>query len=131
MKYPTKEEVQAAYDALTEDGPGADVTMGLNMLVVMNPLLRETTAKKMKMVKAIVSTCDDLLLEGFITGLTVYGLNLGLRIGEARLQGLRTRSEVECLLKHYADGCEGSNSECRAEVTKILEWVLGKAAAKA
>ncbi len=148
---PSVEEIQAASDAITKDGPGAEATGLLSVLAIISPVLKEAHQQKMKLLSAFVKVPDynsmpggslvkDFLtdaekngidpthglLNGSIASLTMYGLNLGIRIGEARREGLRSRASVESLLAHVQAGtCTHSDAE-RAAAVRVLRWVLGE-----
>lgn len=147
---PTVEEIQAASDAVTQDGPGAEATALLSMLGILSPVLREARDRKVALLRSFVVTPDyksmpgggkvrdlmaevgaadldvnDVLLTGTIQSLTTYGLNLGIRVGEARREGMRSRPSIENLLAHLRDGCtEGEAS--RDAAIRVLQWVLGE-----
>lgn len=151
---PTSAEVAAASAAITADGPGAEATMLLSLLCSVDPLLRAARERKVELLKALSAPTpdfsftggdlvrqmaaeagldsNDVLITGTVSSLTVYGLNLGIRIGEARRQGLRSRRSVENLLAHVRDGhCTGlpgvgaMSEESRASAILLLERVLG------
>lgn len=120
MNYPTMDEINRAHDAITAAGRDAPDTMALSMLVVMHPGLRESTRLKSQLMDIAWSaggTHADLIKEGTISALTVYGLNLGLRIGEARAEGVRSRSVIQDLLNHQKDCTEAG--ECRDKIIRV------------
>lgn len=99
MVIPTSEEILAAYEAITADGPfdgPSAPTMDLIMLMGTDPLLAATLERT-------VGLLDTFIEEGsffgvgredskraFVASCIVKGLNLGVRIGEARATGPRT-----------------------------------------
>lgn len=147
---PTIEEIQAASDAITKDGTGADATAMLAMLMALSPVLKDATARKVQLLEAFVKVPDfdrmpggkqvaammsevksegldatRVLLNGTIQSLTLYGLNLGIRVGEARREGLRSRASIESLLAHVRTSCD-TREENREAAIRILQWVLGE-----
>jgi hypothetical protein len=123
MNYPTTEEIQKAFDGITADGEKAPVTADICSLIMTDPNLRETLF--------LTTEAGELVLLGdsgrmaFILSCLAKGLNIGLRISEARSAGMKSRQLVENLLGHYErHECEG-NSECDEACVKILRWVLG------
>lgn len=147
---PTVEEIQAAGDAITKDGPGAEATAMLSFLMMLSPVLKDATQKKVQLLRGFVTAPDysrmpggnlvqelmnevkskgldatRVLLEGSIQSLTIYGLNLGIRIGEARREGLRSRASIENMLTHVRTNCDTSE-ESREAAVRILRWVLGE-----
>jgi hypothetical protein len=84
MDCPTPDEIKAAYDAITADGPRAEITHKLSIAAVMNPQLRDTIER---MVTAafqlgLVDSKDGM--RGSLSGALIYGLHLGLHIGQQR-----------------------------------------------
>ena len=45
MTAPTKEEIQAGYDAITKDGPDAPITAELSLLALRDPILAAVLAR--------------------------------------------------------------------------------------
>lgn len=157
---PTIEEIQAASDAITKDGVAAEATALLSVVTVMSPVFRESTDEKVKLLKAFTASPPDyksipggdlarelideaknkgldgheVMLRGTVSSLTVYGLNIGIRIGEARREGMRSRQSVEHLLAHMRKDCAGTVSaepevvrHARTEAAiRVLQWVLGE-----
>lgn len=150
---PTPEEIAAASDSITKDDPGAQANAMLSILCQLSKPLRDATTLKVQLLRAAVSAAPDfdhldggdqirellaeaadeglhpldIFLESTVSALTVYGLNLGIRIGEARREGLRKRGSIESLLAHYREGCTGVHStETQAAVISVLRWVLGE-----
>lgn len=77
MTIPTPDEIRAAYDEITKEGPAAESTTRLGVLAMKDAVLRQFVFR----VEAAT-----MLDRAAIQGAVMYGLNLGLRIGEARLR---------------------------------------------
>ena len=75
MTAPTKEEIQAGYDAITKDGPDAPITAELSLLALRDPILAAVLARMTRVGGS---------LHAILAGALTYGLHLGLHIGEAR-----------------------------------------------
>lgn len=159
---PTVDEIQAAHDAISKDGPGAEATTTLAMLPAISPALREATKRKVELLTAFFVPkkpeydkvrggaavrelmdevaaegldTSDVLITGMIASLTMYGLNLGIRVGEARREGLRSRQSIENLLTHIETDCPGTEAPSddriaaaatRESAIRVLRWVLGE-----
>ena len=76
---PTDEEIRQAYDGITADGPAADWTLRLGVLVLRNPMLCEFLDRVSTHTGADRATMMACM---------VAGLNYGLRIGEARVNAV-------------------------------------------
>jgi hypothetical protein len=85
MKLPTAEEIQHAYEAITRDGPAADDTIGLGIAAVKDQHLKAFVDRLVTHLVPALG-CDKDLLRGALSGAMIYGLNVGLRIGEMRLR---------------------------------------------
>lgn len=86
MTIPTREEVHKAWEGITKDGPSAPGTLALAMLAIDNPILRAVLANMRNSFVAQINEETRLFADAMLTGALIYGLNLGLRIGEARAQ---------------------------------------------
>ena len=77
---PTPEELRAAYDAITAEGPMAESTINLGVA------LRATLVRELvkRILDAAESGAIQMPLEGVITGAVLWGMNMGIRIGERR-----------------------------------------------
>jgi hypothetical protein len=84
MKAPTTAEVKRGYDGITADGEGAEITMDLSLLAVTNPLIADTISRMVRAAAALGVQGDYLQVQGLLCGALVYGLHMGLHIGEAR-----------------------------------------------
>lgn len=125
MQYPKPEEIKAASDAITLDGPQSDATFLLCALVIGDEILRDILER---MVRLSEVASDAMMRKALMAGCIATGLNYGLRIGEARQDGMRNRSTVQFLIDHLNSGrCDGHpDPATAAEIIKMLEWVLGK-----
>ena len=81
---PTAEEIAYGYDKITEDGPSAEITLELSVLALRNPQLADTIRRMMTNKIAREAVKDTATLQAVIMGALIYGLHLGLHIGEAR-----------------------------------------------
>jgi hypothetical protein len=85
MTAPTPDEIKAGYDAITRDGPAARITGELGLLAIRDPLLRGTLDRMVKNAIALGLVGDHPAgLQGTLSGALIYGLHLGLHIGESR-----------------------------------------------
>lgn len=84
MTPPTAVEVQEAWRGIDVDGPEAPGTMRLALLAVANPVLRQVLKNMRESHVAKLDPKLELFAEAMLSGALIYGLNLGLRIGEAR-----------------------------------------------
>lgn len=91
MKAPTTEEISYGYDKLTEDGPmpgKEDLTLKLSMLVALNPQIVDTLRRQAigGLQHGLITLGEEGLggVEAWLGGALIYGLHLGLHIGEAR-----------------------------------------------
>jgi hypothetical protein len=98
-KVPTTEEVKIGYDGITNDGQGAKITAELSWLAATDPRIRDTLKRMretgLRLLDAHVTRGERLaILEGVTAGALIYGLHMGLHIGEARYGGpLKSRDE--------------------------------------
>lgn len=89
MQIPTSDEIKRGYDGITADGRHAEITTGLSLLVGFNPQLQDTlyrlyaAAIGMKLA-ALTTEGGEKGFQGMLCGALIYGLHLGLHIGEAR-----------------------------------------------
>lgn len=88
MKLPTQKEMEDAHSAISREGPMAETTLKLGKLAQESAVLRGWVER---VVSGLVGTAKDApesadspLWHGALTGALISGLNLGLRIGEAR-----------------------------------------------
>lgn len=86
MTIPTREEVHKAWEGITKDGPSAPGTLGLAFLAVKNPIISGVIENMRKSHVARMNSETQLFADAMLAGALIYGLNLGLRIGEARAQ---------------------------------------------
>lgn len=84
MTAPTRDEIQSGYDAITRDGPGAEITAELGLLAIRDPLLKDALDRMVKNAIALGLDKSPLGLQGTLSGALIYGLHLGLHIGESR-----------------------------------------------
>lgn len=84
MTPPTQDELQRGYDQIIQDGPNADITIALGMLVLKNPLLAEILERMTKAAFIMTSGGEPLGVRAALMGAYISGLHLGLHIGEAR-----------------------------------------------
>jgi hypothetical protein len=89
MTIPTDEEIAVAWKGIDDDGPMADETTALTMLVLKHPHFRRITDRMLSMAvpAAGIKLADGQSVEALrplLIGAVVSGLNYGLRIGEAR-----------------------------------------------
>lgn len=89
MILPSNEEIQAAHNEVDAEGAEAETTMGLAKLALQDPHLLafvdnvcKTTGKQLGIVEP--SRTEFVLFRSAIMGTLIGGLNLGIRIGEAR-----------------------------------------------
>jgi len=89
MTLPTPEEIKAAQEEIRRDGPMASATMELTRLVMADACLKEfvetLAANTPRAIEMMLRTKppeipDRAMLENFIRGAFVGGLNYGLRI---------------------------------------------------
>lgn len=93
MQAPTPEEVSYGYDKITEDGPvwagKSTITTDLTILAMWNPQLKDTVDRML-----LSGLRGDLIRLGAdgpggvyaaLCGALIFGLHLGLHIGEARV----------------------------------------------
>jgi hypothetical protein len=83
MTPPTSEEIRAAWELITRDGPQADTTLRLAALALTDPILK-SWLKNVEERLAQIPEAGPAARDGARIGALIYGLNLGLRIGEAR-----------------------------------------------
>lgn len=86
MRAPSYQEVLAAYQGIDADGPSAPGTLRLAALAMTDPILRKVLRN---MRESYVTKFDpklEMFAEAMLTGALIYGLNLGIRIGEARAE---------------------------------------------
>jgi hypothetical protein len=76
---PTAEEIRAAHDGITRDGPQADTTVGLCALVLREPELRGFV-DRLTGEFPVLGRLNSAALLSCVT----WGMNMGLRIGEQR-----------------------------------------------
>lgn len=109
MTIPTAEEIKAARDAIRADGPMADATIALGLLVAADPILRgycETLAANAPAaIQMMIRTKqpqapDSAMLVAFIRGAFVGGLYYGLRISDARVPLSPAPTELAALNLH-------------------------------
>lgn len=81
MQIPTSEEIRAAHAAIDREGPVADTTAGLSLLAIRDPTLKAIVERWRS---AIPANENALAIHGLLVGALISGLNLGVRIGEAR-----------------------------------------------
>lgn len=149
---PDQAEIQAAYDDISKEGENARLTMELSLLMMTHPLLKAAVVAKKDLFLALLSgdspdyaksrrsdelkeileqvaaaghSAREVLLGGAISSLTSYGMNLGLRVGEARRDGLRSRAQIENLIAHMEGGSCTPDPLCARDVVQVLRWVLG------
>lgn len=97
MEIPTADEIKAAYDGITRDGKEAQWTQALVMLVMMDDLMLETVERHIALLDVFLEdrgafrSTELNTKYAIITASIVKGLNLGLRIGEARNGGMKSR----------------------------------------
>jgi hypothetical protein len=89
MTIPTDEEIGVAWKGIDDDGPIADETAALTMLVLKHPRFRQIIDRMLSMAvpAAGIKLADGQSAEALrplLMGAMVSGLNYGLRIGEAR-----------------------------------------------
>lgn len=84
MTPPTAEEIAQAHREVDRDGPQAAATLNLAALVLQNPTLKGILGR-MK-ASPIVNLDPQLAVyaDAMLNGAMISGLNLGIRIGEAR-----------------------------------------------
>jgi len=77
MTIPTTEEIQAAHDEVDVEGPASETTIALAQLALTDPHLKA-------FVDGVCGAAPDLITRSAVMGALIGGLNLGIRIGEAR-----------------------------------------------
>jgi hypothetical protein len=85
---PNGEEIDAARVDVDEEGPASETTMGLAQLALTDPHLKQfvedVCADTGKALGIVQSGEKFLQFRSAVTGALICGLNLGIRIGEAR-----------------------------------------------
>jgi len=84
VKAPTIAEIRLGYDGITADGPGARITEELSRLTVEDPHIADTISRMIRAAQTLGIPLRELL-----SGALIYGLHLGLHIGEARIRDKR------------------------------------------
>jgi hypothetical protein len=89
MTIPTDEEIGVAWKGIDDDGPMADETTALTMLVLKHPHFHRIIDRMLSMAvpAAGIRLADGQPVEALrplLMGAMVSGLNHGLRVGEAR-----------------------------------------------
>ena len=84
MTPPTHEEIQSAYDKITADGSDALITEQLGVLAITDPLLRECIKRMVAAVLALRLHEREVTMEGTLSGALIYGLHMGIYIGQNR-----------------------------------------------
>jgi hypothetical protein len=85
IKAPTPDEIQFGYDGITQDGPNAAITDDLALIAIRNPLI--LTWKKRLIATSMTLGMGSNSAENMdiiVTSAYIYGLHMGLHIGEAR-----------------------------------------------
>lgn len=98
MKAPTPEEIHYGYDKITEDGPVwaniSTITSDLAVLATFNPQIKDTLNRMLfggLRANLFRLSADGLGADGHggayaaLCGALIFGLHLGLHIGEARV----------------------------------------------
>jgi len=80
VRAPSYAEVKVGYDGITADGPGAEITEQLSLLTVKDPHIADTISRMIRAAQTLGVPLRELL-----SGALIYGLHLGLHIGEARV----------------------------------------------
>jgi hypothetical protein len=83
---PTAGEVHEAWKGIDADGPGARNTLHLAALAITDPVLRQVLRNMRESYLAKFDPNLERFAEAMLTGALIYGLNLGIRIGEARVK---------------------------------------------
>ncbi len=84
---PTAEELRYGHECITSSGPASEIVHELSLLAALSPYLRDVLTRlkageKMLRKEGIQSAAA--IEEGTVAGALIYGLHLGLCIGEAR-----------------------------------------------
>lgn len=82
MKIPTAAELAEAHRAINDGGPHAPETLALSLLCMTDPTLRPIIDRLSAVQE--VSGLGVLVTKAQIVSAVVTGLNIALRIGEAR-----------------------------------------------
>lgn len=82
----TAEEVKAAYDAITADGPMAPATQMIGAACLKMPLLKAWLRMTVLSFTAVrpCNPGDEAMIWSLAQAAMMIGLNYGLRIGQAR-----------------------------------------------
>lgn len=89
MRSPTAEEIVAGWAGITEDGPGAQITHELSLLVCTDPVLATVVTRMVGGAKLVgLLDLDEEMLKAVLCGALVYGLHMGMYIGEKRERGV-------------------------------------------
>jgi hypothetical protein len=78
MIFPTPEELRAAHDSIEKDGPNANTTMALSILILRDPHLKAVVDRLTPIGAPMVS-------QGIIMAAIATGLNYALRVHEQRI----------------------------------------------
>lgn len=81
---PTPEEIRAAWESIDRDGPAAGTTIHLAALAMTDPTLSGVLGRMKDSHVARITPETKLFAEAMLQGALIYGLNMGIRIGEAR-----------------------------------------------
>ena len=86
MTLPTAEEILAAWQSIDRDGPGSPTTIGLAALARFDPTLQGVLQRFSALGPGRLADLlqGKELAEAILCATLIYGLNLGIRIGEAR-----------------------------------------------
>ena len=97
MITPTSDEIKGAREAIERDGPGSDMGLMMGLLVASNEPLRTYCERMAKGAPEILRGLaaskpgwipDEGVLEIFVRGVFMGGMNYALRIAEERIKEL-------------------------------------------
>lgn len=84
MTPPTSEEIRAAWESIDRDVPMAVWTFHLAALAINDPTLAGVLLRMRESHVAKLTPETKMFADAMLSGALIYGLNLGIRIGEAR-----------------------------------------------
>ena len=136
MKAPLPSEIKAAHAAIAAEGPAAPITLGLNLLALQDPYIRSWLANVMAQLPPVAAGVPGqvlpptLVLRGALQGAIMWGINMGLRIGEARgHEALPCGHPAQCAAEGDCVVCSMLTIQTRADeayqgkLRKILIWL--------
>lgn len=88
MRIPSEQEIREAHAAIVAEGAMSEATLGLGMVALRDPTVRAIVTgnidEAFRMIKSGPEDIAKLTTRSLLMSMMMSGLNLGLRIGEAR-----------------------------------------------